>query len=317
MTDISTKLGFIFPGQGSQSLGMLSELANEFPIIHQTFTEASTIIGEDLWEISQNGPESRLNETVVTQPAMLAGGVAVWRVWQSITRAVPALMAGHSLGEYTALVCSGKLDYIDAVTVVKQRSEAMQAAVPAGQGAMAAILGLDDDAVRQACDAGSKSGVVEPVNFNAPGQVVIAGEQQAVSHAVENAKQAGAKRAVLLPVSVPSHCELMRPAAEQLSAVIDATELQQSAVNIVQNVDARIHHNSTDIRENLKQQLYRPVLWVDTIHAMNQHGVSQFVECGPGKVLSGLLKRIIKGVESVSVNTTDSLATARLFVENQ
>lgn len=315
MDNISSSLGFVFPGQGSQSIGMLAELAVEYPQVKQTFEQASGIFGEDLWAISQNGPEQRLNDTRITQPAMLAAGVAVWRVWNTQTDLQPVSMAGHSLGEYTALVCSGQLDFEDAVKLVSERARQMQIAVPAGEGAMAAILGLDNAVVEQACQLASSQGVVEPVNYNAPGQVVIAGSTIAVESALEQAKQLGAKRAVLLPVSVPSHCSLMRPAADALASMLDNMALKETAIPVVQNTDGLSHDHPDQIRDNLKQQLYKPVLWVDCINKMHSQGVTQFVECGPGKVLSSLIKRIVKDVNVASVNSPNSLISAHPLLE--
>ena len=315
MDNISSYLGVVFPGQGSQSIGMLAELAVEYPQVKQTFEQASSIFGEDLWTICQQGPQQRLNDTRITQPAMLAAGVAVWRVWTTQTRLQPISMAGHSLGEYTALVCSGKMDFEDAVKLVSERARQMQIAVPVGEGAMAAILGLDNAAVEQACKLASPQGIVEPVNYNAPGQVVIAGSAIAVESALEQAKQLGAKRAVLLPVSVPSHCSLMRPAADALASMLDNIALKETAIPVVQNTDGLSHDNPDQIRSNLKQQLYKPVLWVDCINKMHSQGVTQFVECGPGKVLSGLIKRIAKGVNVTSVNSPDSLISAQPLLE--
>ena len=315
MGNNSNNLGFVFPGQGSQTTGMLAELAVDYPQVSQTFAQASEVFGEDLWAISQQGPEQRLNDTRITQPVMLAAGVAVWRVWNSQISFQPVLMAGHSLGEYTALVCSGKLDFGEAVKLVSERAQQMQIAVPVGEGAMAAILGLDNAAVEQACQLAAQQGIVEPVNYNAPGQVVIAGSKAAVESALERAKQLGAKRALLLPVSVPSHCSLMRPAADALASMLDSMELKETAIPVVQNTDGRAHDNLDQVRTNLKQQLYKPVLWVDCINKMHSQGVTQFVECGPGKVLSGLIKRIVKGVDVISVNSPDSLTSAQSLLE--
>jgi [acyl-carrier-protein] S-malonyltransferase len=315
MGNISSHLGVVFPGQGSQSIGLLAELAVEYPQVKQTFEQASSIFGEDLWAICQQGPEQRLNDTRITQPVMLAAGVAVWRAWNIQTLLQPVSMAGHSLGEYTALVCSGKMDFEDAVKLVSERARQMQIAVPVGEGAMAAILGLDNAAVEQACKLASQQGIVEPVNYNAPGQVVIAGSATAVESALEQAKQLGAKRAVLLPVSVPSHCSLMRPAADALASMLDNIALKETVIPVVQNTDGLSHDNADQIRNNLKQQLYKPVLWVDCINKMHSQGVTQFVECGPGKVLSGLIKRIAKGVNVVSVNSPDSLISAQPLLE--
>ena len=315
MDNFSEHLGFVFPGQGSQSLGMLAALGADFAEVKHAFDQASAILGEDLWEISQRGPEQRLNDTRITQPAMLAAGVAVWRVWQSQTGLLPVSMAGHSLGEYTALVCSGKLGYEDAVRLVAERARQMQSAVPAGEGSMAAILGLDNQAVEQACRSVVSQGVVEPVNYNAPGQVVIAGATQAVNAALEQARQLGSKRAVLLPVSVPSHCKLMRPAADALAPMLEATVFRKTEIPVVQNTGGLAYDDVQQIRKQLREQLYQPVLWVDSIKTMYSQGVTQFVECGPGNVLSGLIKRIVKGVEIVSINSPDTLKSALLLLE--
>jgi len=291
-----SKLAFIFPGQGSQSIGMLSEMAADYPLIKQTFTEASDVLGYDLWQLVQQGPESDLNQTDRTQPAMLTAGVAAWRVWQSRTDVVPAIMAGHSLGEYTALVCSGALGFSDAVGLVRDRGQYMQQAVPAGEGAMAAILGLDDDAVSQACTDAAQGDVVAAVNFNAPGQVVIAGQAEAVKRAVEAARAAGAKRAVELPVSVPSHCSLMQAAADNMDKRLADIPIERPLIPVINNVDVAISDAADAIRSALKRQLYKPVRWVETIQTMQNSGISTIIECGPGKVLAGLNRRIAKSM---------------------
>jgi [acyl-carrier-protein] S-malonyltransferase len=303
-------LAMIFPGQGSQSVGMLAALAEQYPEIPATFTEASGILGFDLWQLVQDGPAERLDETVITQPAMLAAGVATWRAWLSGGGATPANMAGHSLGEYTALVCSGSLKYADAVRLVRRRAELMQAAVPAGKGAMAAILGLDDDAVIEACNAAAQGQVVSAVNFNSPGQVVIAGERAAVERATEHAKAAGAKRALLLNVSVPSHCELMRPAAEQLAQALASTPLAAPAIPVIGNADVNTYADAQQIREGLAKQLYSPVRWTETIRELVARGSSSLVECGPGKVLTGLVKRIDRSIPAVCIDTRETMTTA-------
>ncbi len=290
-------LAFVFPGQGSQSVGMLSELAIAYPQVRQTFGQASEVLGYDLWDLVQSGPEAELNQTHKTQPAMLAAGVAVWRVWQARQGAMPMMMAGHSLGEYTALVCAGALDFNDAVRLVAERGRYMQEAVPAGEGAMAAILGLEDAQVIQVCrDASAAPGasdeVVAAVNFNSPGQVVVAGTAAAVARAVELAKQAGAKRALVLPVSVPSHCLLMKPAAERLAALLQTVVLKTPGIPVVNNTDVAVYAEADKIRDALVRQLYNPVRWVETIRSMANAGVKSLVECGPGKVLAGLNKRI-------------------------
>ncbi len=317
-------LAFVFPGQGSQSVGMLSELAVAYPEVCQTFGQASEVLGYDLWDLVQSGPETELNQTHKTQPAMLAAGVAVWRIWQVRQGAMPMMMAGHSLGEYTALVCAGALDFNDAVRLVAERGRYMQEAVPTGEGAMAAILGLEDAQVIQVCaDAAVAPGIVPPatlahpcasvppgaslvevvaaVNFNSPGQVVVAGSAAAVARAVDLAKQAGAKRALLLPVSVPSHCLLMKPAAERLAALLQTVVLKTPEVPVINNADVAVCVEADKIRDALVRQLYNPVRWVETIRAMADVGVTNLVECGPGKVLVGLNKRIERDMTALPV----------------
>ena len=285
-------LAFVFPGQGSQSLGMLAALADAEPVVRETFAEASAVLGYDLWGLCQHGPEAELGSTEKTQPAMLAAGVAVWRAWRRHDGPRPVAMAGHSLGEYTALVCSGAIDFAAAVDLVRFRGQAMQQAVPLGQGAMAAILGLEDDALAAACREAEQGEVVEPVNFNAPGQVVIAGNASAVARAIEAAKARGAKRAVLLPVSVPSHSRLMLGAAERLAERLAAVEVRMPDVAAVYTVDVRTHASPDGIRQALKEQLFKPVRWADTVRAMLASGVTTLVECGPGRVLTALNRRI-------------------------
>ncbi len=296
----------VFPGQGSQSIGMLMELAKVHAQIKETFQEASDALGYDLWQLVQNGPEEELNKTHITQPAILAGGVAVWRVWQSQVKAQPMAMAGHSLGEYSALVAADSLSLSDAVTVVADRGRFMQEAVPAGEGAMAAILGLDDDKVAEVCAEAEKSvtgEVVAAVNYNSPGQVVIAGNTAAVNCAVELAKEAGAKRALPLPVSVPSHCSLMLPAAVRLAERLAGIVIQTPVVPVFNNVDVQAENNADAIRDALKRQLFSPVRWVDTVQAFAAQEIQQVVECGPGKVLAGLNKRINR--EMTGLTTSD------------
>lgn len=285
-------LGFIFPGQGSQAVGMLAELAQAHPQVGETFGEAGEVLGYDLWRVVQEGPEDELNRTQVTQPAMLAAGVAVWRVWRERGGPEPAIMAGHSLGEYTALVCADGIAFPDAVGLVAERGRLMQEAVPAGEGAMAAILGLDDDAVIDICGEAAGDRVLAAVNFNAPGQVVIAGHSDAVARAVEATKAAGAKRAVTLPVSVPSHCALMTPAAEALSARLADVEVRPPRVPVVHNADVTAYDDPDRIREALARQLDHPVRWVETVRRMAADGAGRLVEAGPGKVLVGLNRRI-------------------------
>ncbi len=303
-------VAFIFPGQGSQSVGMLSALADQYSEVTDTFSSASNVLGYDLWQLVKEGPDTELNLTHKTQPAMLASGVATWRVWQSKNGPAPAFMAGHSLGEYTALVCSGAMAFEDAVSLVADRGRFMQEAVPEGKGAMAAILGLDDDAVRQVCADAEQGDVVSAVNFNAPGQVVIAGSKEAVTRATELAKENGAKRALLLPVSVPSHCALMKPAAEQLAKRLQEIEIKTPSIPVINNVDVTACDNADGIRKALTQQLYSPVRWVETIQKMQAEGVDNLVECGPGKVLTGLNKRIAKTMTASPVFDPESLEKA-------
>ena len=294
-------LAVIFPGQGSQSLGMLAKLGENYSDIKHTFAEASKNLSYDLWTVTQQGPEDRLNATACTQPALLTAGVALWRVWQAQGGPQPAFMAGHSLGEYTALVCAGALDFGTAVKLVEFRGQAMQAAVPAGTGAMAAVLGLADGAVEAACKEAAEGQVVAAVNFNAPGQIVIAGHKAAVERAGTLCKNRGAKRVIPLPISVPSHCTLMKPAAEQLAGRLAGIRLQAAAIPVIHNVDVAAHAGADAIREVLKAQLYSPVRWVETIQFMTRHGVTKLVELGPGGVLVGLGKRIDKNLNNYPV----------------
>jgi [acyl-carrier-protein] S-malonyltransferase len=298
-------LAFVFPGQGSQSPGMLAALAAAEPVVEETFAEASGVLGYDLWALCQQGPESELASTEKTQPAMLAAGVAVWRAWRHHDGPRPVAMAGHSLGEYTALVCSGAIDFPAAVDLVRFRGQVMQQAVPVGQGAMAAILGLEDDLLAAACREAGEGEVVEPVNFNAPGQVVIAGHASAVARAIEAAKARGAKRAVLLPVSVPSHSRLMLGAAELLAERLAAVEVRMPDVAAVYTVDVRTHASPDGIRQALKEQLFKPVRWADTVRAMLASGVTTLVECGPGKVLTSLNRRIERRPELAMLAVED------------
>ncbi len=286
------KFGFVFPGQGSQKLGMLSELAANSSIITDTFVEASAAIGEDLWEICQHDSDNNLDQTEITQPVLLTASVAIMRLWQERGGASPSILAGHSLGEYSALVCAGVIDFADAVRVVHQRGMYMQSAVPTGSGKMAAIVGLENYQINEICDEAEELGVVSAANFNSPGQTVIAGEAHAVERAIELCKEAGAKRALPLNVSVPSHCELMRPAAERLEAALTDIALSRPKVPVVQNVNADITEDPEAIKQNLIKQLYAPVLWVDCVQVIAKAGVSHLVEIGPGKVLCGLIKRI-------------------------
>ncbi len=300
----------VFPGQGSQSVGMLATLAAEWKQVGETFAEASDALGYDLWKLAQNGPESDLNQTDKTQPAMLAAGIATWRVWQAAGGVAPAYMAGHSLGEYTALVAAGALDFTTAIKLVEKRGQLMQAAVPDGQGAMAAILGLSDEEVIKACAAAAQGDVVQAVNFNAVGQVVVAGSVAAVERAVVLAKEAGAKRAIMLPVSVPSHCALMQPAADELAKTLAVTEVKSPVIAVLHNVDVAAHKDVAAIRSLLAQQLHKPVRWVEIIQALGTAGVATIVECGPGKVLAGLNKRIERDMSALPVLDAATLQVA-------
>lgn len=301
---------FIFPGQGSQSVGMLSGLADAQPEVAACFAAASDALGYDLWALVQNGPDEELNRTDKTQPAMLTAGVAVWRVWQQRSGARPAFMAGHSLGEYTALVCAGALSLEQAVAAVAERGRYMQEAMPAGQGAMAAILGLEDAAVIDVCQTAAQNEVVSAVNFNSPGQVVIAGHHAAVMRAVELAKQGGAKRAAILPVSVPSHCSLMKPAADRLAAYLEKLDIKTPAIPVINNVDVVAEQNPAAIRKALVRQLISPVRWTETVGALAQRDIRAVVECGPGKVLAGLNKRIDREMTALPVYNAASLDEA-------
>jgi len=294
-------VAIVFPGQGSQSLGMLKELAEAESIVKQTFTAASNVLGYDLWEVTQHGPEEKLNSTEVTQPALLAAGVACWKVWQEKEGVTPMLMAGHSLGEYTALVCAGMLEFDDAIKLVERRGQFMQQAVPEGQGGMAAILGLDDDKVREACQQAAESDVLQAVNYNSPGQVVVAGSKAAVERIVAVAKDMGAKRALPLPVSVPSHCDLMKPAAEKLAEHLQSIAFKDGSIPVINNVDVVIENDADKIKGALVRQLYNPVRWVEVIQKMASNGIEQLIECGPGRVLVGLNKRIDKTMTAAAV----------------
>lgn len=303
-------LAFVFPGQGSQSVGMLKELASQFPQVEQVFAEASAVLGYDLWQLVSSGTAEDLNQTDRTQPAMLAAGIAVLRCWQSQTDIKPDYFAGHSLGEYTALVASGALAFKDAIKLVAQRGQFMQQAVPAGEGAMAAILGLADDDVIALCEEASAAGVVEAVNFNSPGQVVIAGAAEAINQAIILAKDKGAKRALLLPVSVPSHCALMKPAAENLSLALTNIDVQSPQTPVIHNTSVTATTDADEIKRLLTDQLHNPVRWVETVQWFAQQGVTTVVECGPGKVLAGLSKRIDKSLTALPVFDPTTLEKA-------
>ncbi|MGL1834980.1 ACP S-malonyltransferase [Rhodocyclaceae bacterium SMB388] len=296
----------VFPGQGSQAVGMMSAYGDS-AVIRDTFAEASDALGEDLWQMVNEGPAERLALTVNTQPLMLTAGVAVYRAWLAAGGAKPAIVAGHSLGEYSALVAAGAMQFADAVPLVRFRAQAMQEAVPAGEGAMAALLGLEADAAREVCAEAAQGQVVEAANLNAPGQIVIAGAKAAVERAIEVAKGRGAKRAMLLPVSAPFHCALMRPAAERLAAHLTDVVVSTPAIPVLNNVDVRICEAPDDIRDALVRQAFSPVRWIESVQAIAASGVSHIFECGPGKVLAGMNKRIARDLQSGSIHDADSL----------
>lgn len=304
------KFAMVFPGQGSQAVGMLTELAEQFSIVEETFKQASEVLGYDLWSLVQHGPADELNKTWQTQPALLAASVAVYRVWQQqYPQLQPTLMAGHSLGEYSALVCAGAIDFQDAVKLVELRGKLMQQAVPEGTGAMYAIIGLDNDSIIKACQNAEQGEVVSAVNFNSPGQVVIAGAKAAVERAAVLCKEAGAKRALPLAVSVPSHCALMKPAADQLAVSLESIAVKSPAVAVINNVDVKTENDAQAIRHALVRQLYSPVRWTETVEKMATNGIEVLVEIGPNKVLNGLTKRIADNLQAVSVNDPASLST--------
>ncbi|MCH5049838.1 MULTISPECIES: ACP S-malonyltransferase [Pectobacterium] len=305
-----TQFAMVFPGQGSQTVGMLAELAAEYPIVTETFAQASEALGYDLWQLTQQGPAEELNKTWQTQPALLTASVAIWRVWQQQGGKTPALMSGHSLGEYSALVCAGVLDFQQAVRLVELRGKLMQEAVPEGTGAMYAIIGLDNDAIAKACEESAQGQVVSPVNFNSPGQVVIAGNKDAVERAGAACKAAGAKRALPLPVSVPSHCALMEPAAKKLAVALESVTFNSPVIPVVNNVDARIETTPEAIRDALVRQLHCPVRWTDCVEFMASQGIESLLEVGPGKVLTGLTKRIVDTLTAAAVNDPASLSAA-------
>ena len=298
---------FVFPGQGSQKVGMLAAAHERFTAVRDTFSEASEALGYDMWDLIQNGEQEALNLTETTQPVLLTSSVALWRAWQEEDGARPVIMAGHSLGEFSALVCAGSLGFADAVRLVRQRGQFMQTAVPVGEGAMAAIIGLDDERINEICAA--TEGVVAAVNFNSPGQVVIAGHTSAVDAAIDSLKEAGAKRAMPLPVSAPFHTELMKPAGERLAEAIAGIDIQSPEIPVVHNVHAATESDPEKIRALLVEQIYSPVRWTECIQAIASQGATQIVECGPGKVLSGLNRRIDKGLSSFSLEEPDALAS--------
>lgn len=301
------KSAFVFPGQGSQALGMMKGFAGNASV-RQTFEEAASVLGIDFWAMcAEDGDAAAINATINTQPLMLTAGLAVFRAWRAAGGTVPAFAAGHSLGEYTALTAAGSISFADALKLVRLRAEAMQMAVPEGQGAMAAILGLDDDVIIAACAEAAAGDVVEAVNFNSPGQVVIAGERLAVDRAIELMKARGAKRALPLPVSVPSHCALMKPAAEKLAAALLHVNVGAPEFPVVHNADVKIHSAANDIRAALVEQLYSPVRWVESVRYLRAEGMQRFVECGPGKVLGGLIKRIDGEAGNAALNDMSAI----------
>jgi [acyl-carrier-protein] S-malonyltransferase len=305
-----SKTAFLFPGQGSQALGMMSELAAEVASVRATFDAASQLLGYDLWEVTQSGPAERLNQTEVTQPAMLTAGVATWRAWQEMGGPDPDYVAGHSLGEYSALVAAGALGFEAAVTLAAERGREMQDAAPAASCEMAAILGLDDAVLEDVCAQAAQGQVVSCANFNAPGQIVIAGDKAAVERAIALASAAGARRAVALPVSVASHCALMRPAAEAMQQKLAASAIRPARIPVIHNVDVRPHTDADDIRDLLARQMWSPVRWTATIEWLLGKGVERFAECGPGRVLTGLNKRNARGMATIALETRPALAEA-------
>lgn len=300
-------LAFVFPGQGSQAIGMMSKLAESYEAVRDLYVEASDVLGVDLWTMTQEGPIDALSQTENTQPALLVAGVAAWRVWQAEGGETPAMMAGHSLGEYTALVCAGALEFSDAVALVRDRGRYMQNAVPAGEGGMAAIIGLSDEEVIKVCEATAGDEVLQAVNFNAPGQVVIAGSANAIARAADAMKEAGAKRALPLPVSIPAHSSLMSPATQQLKERIAGITVSKPSIPVLHNCNVEFAADAAEVASNLVTQLDSPVRWVESINKMHNDGVTTFVESGPGKVLSGMIKRIVKGVDVACVDTPDAL----------
>ncbi|MGB2179693.1 MAG: ACP S-malonyltransferase [Porticoccaceae bacterium] len=300
-----SNLAFVFPGQGSQKIGMLSELAEQYSLIKETFDQASDVLGYNMWELIQHGEQEAINLTERTQPILLASSVAIWRLWNEKNGAIPSQMAGHSLGEWSALVCSGVVDFADGLNIVRARGQYMQQAVPVGEGAMAAIIGLDDKAILEACGNAQSLGVVDAVNFNAPGQVVIAGSNAAVEAAMESCKAAGAKRALPLPVSAPFHTSLMKPAADNLADLVNTVNFSAPQVPVVHNVHAQTETDPETIKALMLEQIYSPVKWVDCVNQLKNNGATTLIECGPGKVLSGLTKRIDREITSLA---TDSVA---------
>jgi len=313
---INNQLAIVFPGQGSQTVGMLADISNLYPQIQETFAEASDALDYDLWKLVQNGPAAELDKTVHTQPALLAASYAIWRIIQSSTPVSPAILAGHSLGEYTALVCANALAFQDAIKLVAARGQYMQEAVAPGVGAMAALIGLDEDTVNKICQQARTSSdeVLSPANFNSLGQIVVAGHKAAVDRAVILAKEQGARLAMLIPVSVPSHCELMQPAARRLAELLASTAIQAPQIPVINNVDVKLYEDANSIRDGLVRQLYMPVQWVGTIQYFITAGITQIIECGPGKVLSGLIKRIDKNLQLI---TTSDAASVEALLKSE
>ena len=316
---IRENTAFVFPGQGSQVIGMLADAAAVHPSVGQTFVEASEVLGYDMWELVQNGEQEQLNQTETTQPVLLTSSVALWRAWTAAGGARPGRMAGHSLGEFSALVCAGALNFADAVKLVRQRGAFMQSAVPLGEGAMAAIIGLADDAINQCCQQAAQAGgeVVAAVNFNSPGQVVIAGKAGAVDAAINLCREAGAKRALPLPVSAPFHTTLMKPVGDKLREVLAGITVSAPEIPVVHNVQARTETDPARIRELLVAQVYSPVQWTACVTAMVDAGVSWLVECGPGKVLSGLARRIDRNLDSFTIEQPDQLTSTMAAINGE
>ncbi len=310
MMSTDTELAIVFPGQGSQSVGMMDTLSITEPAIKQTFANASSILGYDLWQIITEGPQVELDSTEITQPALLTAAYATWEVWSSRTTISPAVLAGHSLGEYTALVCADVLAFEDALTLVAERGRCMQEAMPSGVGAMAAVLGLEDEQVHHICQTASGDATVAVANYNSPGQVVIAGHKQAVEKAILEAKVAGARMSVILPVSVPSHCSLMCDAADRFSTALDKIKFSDAKIPVIQNVDAGLRTDAKEIKAALVKQLYKPVQWVNSIRIMRKQNIKRIIECGPGKVLAGLVKRIERSLKIYNIHNRASLEKA-------
>ena len=303
-------LAFVFPGQGSQKIGMLADIAKQHESLLETFDGASEQLGYDLWDLAQYGSQEEISRTEITQPLLLTASVAIWRLWQSLDGAMPAAMAGHSLGEWSALVCAGVVDFPDALNLVQKRAKYMQTAVPAGQGGMTAIVGLEDEKIRDACNSVSNGAVVTPVNFNAPGQVVIAGEAEAVARAGEACKDAGAKRALPLPVSGPFHTSLMQPAADKLAKDMEDVDFNSPQIPVIHNVTVSAETDPAVIKQLMIRQITGPVPWVSTVEKLAEMGIQTLVECGPGRVLSGLNRRILRDLDNQATDTLDTLQAA-------